>query len=92
MYLFAGAVILSAAVLEVNYLFRVAASMYRTNAQAASVSAPRGNDLAVASGLSIVLLVSVVLIAPLGARVEQIASQAADLPRYVQTVNPGVLP
>ena len=92
MYLFAGAVILSAAVLEVNYLFRVAASMYRTNAQASSVSAPRGNDLAVASGLGVVLLVSVVLIAPLGARVEQIATQAADLPQYVQTVSPELLP
>ncbi len=51
-----------------------------------------GAGAAVASGLGMVLLAGVVLIAPLGATVEHIASQAADLPQYVQTVNPEELP
>jgi hypothetical protein len=39
-----------------------------------------------------VLLAGTMLIAPLGARVEYIASQAADVGRYVATVNPETLP
>jgi hypothetical protein len=46
----------------------------------------------VASGLGLVLLAGVVLIAPLGATVEHIASQAADAGQYVETVDPEALP
>jgi NADH:ubiquinone oxidoreductase subunit 2 (subunit N) len=92
LYLLGGGVILAAAVLEVNYLFRVAASMYQPGDQAPGVAAPRGNDLAIASGLGVVVLAAGVLIAPLGATVEHIATQAADVPQYVHTVSPEALP
>ena len=96
LYLIGAGVILAGAVLEVNYLFRVAATMYQKGDQAdgqtPGVSAHRGGDLAVASGLGMVLLAGVVLITPLGATVEHIAGQAADLPRYIQTVSPEALP
>jgi formate hydrogenlyase subunit 3/multisubunit Na+/H+ antiporter MnhD subunit len=96
LYLLGGGIILAGAVLEVNYLFRVATSLYqtgsRTAGQALAVEAPRRNDLAVASSLGMVLLAGTMLIAPLGARVEYIASQASDAGRYVATVNPETLP
>ena len=92
LYMIGAGVILAGAVLEVNYLFRVAANMYQADGQTPGVSVHRGSDLAVASGLGMVLLAGVVLIAPLGATLERIASQAADLPQYVQTVNPEALP
>jgi formate hydrogenlyase subunit 3/multisubunit Na+/H+ antiporter MnhD subunit len=92
LYLLGAGIILAGAVLEVNYLFRVAANLYRADDKVPGVSAPRGNDLAVASGLGLVLLAGVVLIAPLGATVEHIASQAADAGQYVETVDPEALP
>ena len=97
LYLFAGAVILLAAVLEVNYLFRVATTLYRADDQAQdkqppAVSAPHGKDLAVASGLGAVLLLAMIMIIPVSSSVERIAGQAADSLQYIQAVELKVLP
>ncbi len=107
LYLFAGAVILMAAVLEVNYLFRVATSLYRTDEslsknliqdnqaskdETVAVSAPAGKDLAIAGGLAAVLLLAMIMIVPLSTSVKHIAVQAADSQQYIQAVGLKVLP
>ncbi|MFV9616903.1 MAG: proton-conducting transporter membrane subunit, partial [Gammaproteobacteria bacterium] len=112
LYLFAGAVILLAAVLEVNYLFRVAASLYRaddqssenlssgdlpsehqtSNHQPVAVSAPHGKDLAVASGLAVILLLTMIMIVPVSNSVKHIANQAADSQLYIKATGLKVLP
>jgi formate hydrogenlyase subunit 3/multisubunit Na+/H+ antiporter MnhD subunit len=97
LYLFAGVAILLAAALEVNYLFRVASSLYQPDDQPSGdplpvVSAPHGKDLLVASGLVAILLATMVMIVPVSSSVEHIAVQAADSQKYIQTVNLKVLP
>jgi formate hydrogenlyase subunit 3/multisubunit Na+/H+ antiporter MnhD subunit len=93
LYLLGAGAIMAGAALEVNYLFRVAASLYQreAGAPAAALSpalAHHRTDMAVASLLGAALVAGTFLITPLGNRLEQIAVQAADSGHYIQVVNP----
>jgi formate hydrogenlyase subunit 3/multisubunit Na+/H+ antiporter MnhD subunit len=90
LYLLGAVAIVAGAALEVNYLFRVAASLYR---RPIGISVPtlshHSADIVVASLLGTALVTGTFVITPLGAHLQQIASQAVDSGRYVQVVNPG---
>jgi formate hydrogenlyase subunit 3/multisubunit Na+/H+ antiporter MnhD subunit len=90
LYLLGAVAIVAGAALEVNYLFRVAASLYR---RPVGIPVPalshHSGDIVVASLLGTALVTGTFVITPLGAHLQQIASQAADSGRYVRVVNPG---
>jgi formate hydrogenlyase subunit 3/multisubunit Na+/H+ antiporter MnhD subunit len=90
LYLLGAVAIVAGAALEVNYLFRVAASLYR---RPIGISVPtlshHSADIVVASLLGTALVTGTFVITPLGAHLQQIASQTVDSGRYVQVVNPG---
>lgn len=89
LYTLGGFVILAGAVLEVNYLFRVAGKLFGpADMQIPRTEAHQLQDLFTAGLLTTVLLGSVFLLAPLAERLDAIAGQAADVTGYVQTVQP----
>jgi formate hydrogenlyase subunit 3/multisubunit Na+/H+ antiporter MnhD subunit len=93
-YVFAAAAILIAAVVEVSYLFRVVARLYR-RLPAATLPPPPGRpELAVGSLLGGVLIATVLWLAPVGNGLRGIAAEAADRDAYIEAVNParGLLP
>lgn len=93
LYLAGGAAIMAAAVLEANYLFRIAASFYRP--VPAGLTPPPGHglrDLGTASALGAALLAGAFLMSPLGTALQGIAAQAADVQHYIATVNPAPAP
>jgi formate hydrogenlyase subunit 3/multisubunit Na+/H+ antiporter MnhD subunit len=93
-YVFAAAAILIAAVVEVSYLFRVVARLYR-RLPAATLPPPPGRpELAVGSLLGGVLIATVLWLAPVGDGLRGIAAEAADREGYIEAVNParGLLP
>ncbi len=89
LYLLGAAAILAGAALEVNYLFRVAASLYQRKAATPAPASHHSADIVVASLLGTALVTGTFVITPLGNGLEQIASQAADSSRYIQVVKPG---
>jgi len=93
LYLAGAAAIVAGAALEVNYLFRVAAALYQRQDRDEPRLAPHHlGDLGVATLLGTALLAGTFAITSLGNRLEQIAGQAADSDRYIQTVNPEPAP
>lgn len=93
LYLAGGAVIMAGAVLEANYLFRIAVSFYRP-APAGEVLPPAHGlrDLGTASVLGAALLAGAFLMTPLGTGLQDIAAQAADVQHYIATVHPAPAP
>jgi formate hydrogenlyase subunit 3/multisubunit Na+/H+ antiporter MnhD subunit len=89
----AVAVILTGAALEVNYLFRVVASLYRKPLDTGKLpEAHSYYGLGVAATLGVALLAATVLVAPLGNALSLVAGQAADSDHYIATVNPEATP
>ena len=88
LYYLGAFVILAGAVLEANYLFRLASSFYRAGSQPVLPPAHQRPELATATLLGAGVVASVVLLIPLADRLEGIAMQAADVSHYVQAVNP----
>jgi len=84
----AVSVILVATVVEASYLFRVVAHLYRPAAAAQPLAAPAGRDLAVASTLGGVLLVSMLLLVPIDHGLSSIATVAVGSAGYIHSVNP----
>ena len=91
-YYLGGIVILAGAVLEANYLFRVASRFYRAETDLPAPATHRMPDLARAGLLALGLVASVFVLTPLAEQLEGIASQAADASQYIDAVNPGALP
>lgn len=81
-------VILVATVIEASYLFRVVVQLYRPTPVARHSPVPAGGALAVAALLGMVLVVSTLLIAPLGHGLGSVSSRAADVSAYVYAVHP----
>jgi len=92
LYYLGGLVILAGAALEANYLFRVASSFYYPDNKQELPPAHRRRDITIASVLTAGLVASVFVLSPLAERLDGIATQASDVPRYIQTVNPAALP
>lgn len=85
-------VILAGAVLEANYLFRVATRCYRSSATRAVPQAHAFFDIATASLSGVAVLASVFLLPTISHQLDTIASVAADSAHYSQTVNSAALP
>jgi formate hydrogenlyase subunit 3/multisubunit Na+/H+ antiporter MnhD subunit len=88
LYYLGGLVILLGAVLEANYLFRVASAFYQRSDAVPLPAAHRLPDLATATLLGVGLTATVVLVSPLATHLDGIATQAADAQHYIQAVNP----
>jgi formate hydrogenlyase subunit 3/multisubunit Na+/H+ antiporter MnhD subunit len=90
-YIIAAVAVLAATVVEAAYLLRIVRSLYRGGHAApipSQAPALAKCDLAPVMALCTTLLIATLLIAPLGAGLARVAGQAADVGRYVQTVNP----
>ena len=96
LYTLGAVVIVAAAAIEANYLFRIASSFYQNDTDnGADIKVPashRPKDLAIAGLLSGGLLLSIFVMIPLADQVKNIATQAADKNLYVQVVKPEKLP
>ena len=95
LYLFGAAVILIGAVIETSYLFRLISGFYTVGDDADQANQvrpePHGTlDLLSAGALTAALVVGVILLAPLGQQLTNIAAQSADRSLYIQTVNPAL--
>ena len=88
LYYFAAFVILAAASLEANYLFRVVMKLYDKQPADAPHKAHATVDLATAVFLGAGLVASVFMLVPLADRLDGIAAQATDVSIYIQTVAP----
>jgi formate hydrogenlyase subunit 3/multisubunit Na+/H+ antiporter MnhD subunit len=89
-YLFALAVLLTATVIEANYLFRVATGLlHKPNDSTTEPEKHHRLDIATATALSAVLVTAVLLLRPISDNLQQTAVQAADREQYIQTVLPG---
>ncbi len=88
LYYFAAFVILAAASLEANYLFRVVMKLYEKEPAATPHNAHATLDLATAVFLGAGLVASVFMLVPLADRLDGIAVQASDVSTYIQTVAP----
>lgn len=88
LYYFAAFVILAAASLEANYLFRVVMKLYDKQPAATSHNAHATLDLATAVFLGAGLVAAVFMLVPLADRLDSIAAQATDVSTYIQTVAP----
>ncbi len=80
--------ILAAASLEANYLFRVVMKLYEKEPAATPHNAHATLDLATAVFLGAGLVASVFMLVPLADRLDGIAVQASDVSTYIQTVAP----
>lgn len=92
LYALGAAAVLFGAVVEANYLFRLATGFYaRPRADAMRVVEPhRAMDMGIASALGVGLVACSFVLTPLGASLEGIASLAADAELYVRTVAPAL--
>ncbi len=92
LYYLAGFAVLAGALLEANYLFRVATRFWQRRESRVLPEPHALPDIATASLLGGAVLAGMVLIAPLGNRLATIAAAAADSEHYVSTVAPEVTP
>jgi NADH:ubiquinone oxidoreductase subunit 2 (subunit N) len=88
LYYFAVFIILAAASLEANYLFRVVMKLYDKQPTAVPHKAHATADLATAVFLGGGLIAAVFMLVPLADRLDSIAAQATDVSTYIQTVAP----
>ena len=88
LYSLAVFVMLAAASLEANYLFRVVMKLYDKQPAATSHKVHATADLATALFLGGGLIAAVFMLVPLADRLDSIAAQATDVSTYIQTVAP----
>ena len=86
LHLAAAGVVLAATVVEAAYLFAIVRRLYQH--ERLQVEAPATADLFPAVVLGAGLLAATVAVVPLGAGLEQMARQTADVTHYVQRVDP----
>ena len=93
LYYFAALAILTGAVLEANYLFRVVGTLYRRPAEPPLPAVRhRVPDMAAAGVLGGALVACMLLLTPVAEQLDGIAARAADTALIVETVNPGERP
>jgi len=88
LYYFAAFVILAAASLEANYLFRVVMKLYDKEPAGKPHRPHATADLATAVFLGAGLAAAVFMLVPLADRLDSIAAQATDVSAYIQAVAP----
>jgi formate hydrogenlyase subunit 3/multisubunit Na+/H+ antiporter MnhD subunit len=88
----AFAVILVVTVVEANYLFRFAASLYRPVERGKAPLGHSKRNIGAAALLGMVLLSVTLYIEPVAERLMVVARQTADVTAYVSTVFPGLEP
>jgi formate hydrogenlyase subunit 3/multisubunit Na+/H+ antiporter MnhD subunit len=86
LHMLAFAAILMVTVLEANYLFRLAARLYKKVERPPESHA--GLELGAVALLGAALLAVTLMIDPVGDKLREVARQAADAPLYVSTVFP----
>ena len=86
LHLLAIAVVLVATVVEVSYLFRVAARLYGGDAAASTANSHGRLDLATAGLFAVLLLGAVGALGPLSSGLGTVAGTAADKAVYIETV------
>ena len=92
LYYIGAFVILAGAVLEANYLFRIATLFYSSSKTQSAPQRHATFDIATAGLAGAAVIASVFLLVPLASQLDSIATSAADSALYIQTVNPMVLP
>jgi formate hydrogenlyase subunit 3/multisubunit Na+/H+ antiporter MnhD subunit len=88
LYYLGAVAILAGAVLEANYLFRVAAILYRRTPDQPAPAAHRFPEIATAGLLGAGLVAGTLALGPVAAQLDSIATQAADVRHYIDTVDP----
>jgi formate hydrogenlyase subunit 3/multisubunit Na+/H+ antiporter MnhD subunit len=86
-HMLAIAVVLLATIVEVSYLFRVAATLYSGEAAESRAGMHGRLDLATAGLFAVILVGSVAAIGPLWTGLGGLATTAGDVGLYVETVN-----
>jgi formate hydrogenlyase subunit 3/multisubunit Na+/H+ antiporter MnhD subunit len=86
LYLLALGILLTATVIEANYLIRCAIQIYAPADENSTASVAQERlSLAISSALGIALMVSLFTITPLGNRLYHVAAEAADKSLYINT-------
>ncbi|MBC8209665.1 MAG: NADH-quinone oxidoreductase subunit J [Gammaproteobacteria bacterium] len=86
LYLLALGILLTATVIEANYLIRCAIQLYAPADENSSQSAKHGRlTLSISSALGVVLIISLFSITPLGNKLYQIAAEASNRSLYINT-------